>query len=95
MSRYTADTEQILAFVEKAKQIGHSIEQRISGVEREIEALHVEWEGDAAVAHKAKHDTWNREIQEMKSALGALEMAARAARDRYLANVRHNMGMWP
>lgn len=95
MSAYRADTDQILALVAKARQIGHQIEQRIAEVEREVAALHIEWQGSAAEAHRSKHDTWQREMQDMKVALAELETAAAAARDRYLANVEHNKGMWP
>ncbi|WP_063052408.1 WXG100 family type VII secretion target [Nocardia arthritidis] len=95
MSAYTADTDRILALVEKARRIGEQIEQRIADVEREVAALHIEWEGKAAEAHRSKHDTWHREMNDMKTALTELEDAARSARDRYLANVAHNRGMWP
>ncbi|MEU4344103.1 WXG100 family type VII secretion target [Nocardia sp. NPDC023852] len=95
MPAYVADTERILALVEKARQIGQRIEQRIADVEREVAALHIEWEGSAAEAHRTKHDTWHREVNDMKSALEGLESAARAARDRYLANIAHNQRMWP
>ncbi|MEU2087719.1 WXG100 family type VII secretion target [Nocardia beijingensis] len=95
MSAYTADTDRILALVEKARRIGQQIEQRIADVEREVAALHIEWEGAAAEAHRSKHDTWHRQMNDMKTALTELENAARAARDRYLANVAHNRGMWP
>ncbi|MFQ6397544.1 WXG100 family type VII secretion target [Nocardia sp. KC 131] len=95
MSAYVANTDQILALVAKARSIGQQIEQRIADVERDVAALHIEWEGSAAEAHRTKHDTWQREMQDMKSALTELETAAGAARDRYLANVEHNKRMWP
>ncbi|MFI9506288.1 WXG100 family type VII secretion target [Nocardia sp. NPDC052566] len=95
MSGYVADTEQILALVEKARQIGQKIEQRITDVERDIAALHIDWAGQAAEVHRAKHDIWQNEMSDMRSALADLESAAKAARDRYLANVAHNKGMWP
>ncbi|MGV9612232.1 WXG100 family type VII secretion target [Nocardia xishanensis] len=95
MTSYNVDTERVLALVEKARQIGQQIEQRIADVEREVAGLHIEWEGDAAAAHRSKHDTWQSEMQDMKSALAELETAARAAHDRYVANVEHNKGMWP
>ncbi|WP_327110099.1 WXG100 family type VII secretion target [Nocardia sp. NBC_01730] len=95
MASYTADTDQILELVAKAKTVGQQIEQRIADVEREVAALHIEWSGEAADAHKSKHDTRQREMQDMKIALAELEAAAQAARERYLANVEHNKGMWP
>ena len=95
MARYVANTDQILALVDKAKMIGQRIEERIGEVEREVTGLQVHWEGDAARAHQEKHDTWHREIGEMKEALAGLEAAARAARERYIANVEHNKRMWP
>ncbi|WP_228002383.1 WXG100 family type VII secretion target [Nocardia australiensis] len=95
MAAYIANTDQILALVAKARLIGQQIEQRIADVEREVAALHIEWEGSAAETHRAKHDTWQREMQDMKAALAELETAARTARDRYLANVEHNKRMWP
>ncbi|MEV6432484.1 WXG100 family type VII secretion target [Nocardia sp. NPDC051463] len=92
---YKADTDQILALVAKAKTIGQQIEQRIADIEREVAALHIEWSGSAADAHKSKHDIWQSEIQDMRTALAELEAAAQGAHDRYLANVEHNKGMWP
>ena len=95
MGRYTADTEQILALVGRAKQIGMRIEARITDVEREVAALNVDWDGDAADAHRTKHETLHRELTDMRTALPELESMARGAHDRYLANARHNSGMWP
>lgn len=95
MTSYSVDTERVLALVAKARQIGQQIEQRIADVEREVEGLHIEWESEAATAHRSKHDTWQSEMQDMKSALNDLETAVRSAHDRYLANVEHNRGMWP
>ena len=48
MGRYSADTEQILGLVGRAKQIGMRVEARITDVEREVVALNVDWDGDAA-----------------------------------------------
>ncbi|GAB2656443.1 WXG100 family type VII secretion target [Prescottella soli] len=95
MARYVANTEQILALVDKARRIGERIDRRISQVEHEIAALHVEWQGDASDAHRAKADTWQREMNDMKTALGALEAAVHSAHDGYVTNVEHNMRMWP
>lgn len=95
MAAYVANTDQILALIAKARLIGQQIEQRIADVEGEVAGLHIEWKGSAAQAHRAKHDTWQREMQDMKSALAELETAATTARDRYLANVEHNKRMWP
>ncbi|WP_187776123.1 WXG100 family type VII secretion target [Antrihabitans cavernicola] len=94
-SRYVANTDQILAFVERAAQIGRQIEERIAEVEREVAALQVDWEGSAADAHRANHETWTREMGDMRSALSELSNAAKGAHDRYVANVEHNVGMWP
>ncbi|MDI9918791.1 WXG100 family type VII secretion target [Rhodococcus sp. IEGM 1379] len=95
MGRYVADTEQILTLVERAKNIGQRIEARITDIEREVTALNVEWEGDAATAHRTTHDTLHREMNDMRTALMHLESTARGAHDRYVANARHNSGMWP
>lgn len=95
MARYVANTDQILALVEQARRIGRRIEDRTAEVEREVAALQVHWEGEAAEAHRANHETWQREMGDMRIALNSLEAAARVAHDRYLANVEHNMGMWP
>ncbi|MDH6279279.1 WXG100 family type VII secretion target [Prescottella agglutinans] len=95
MARYVANTEQILALVDKARRIGRQFEQRIAEVEHEIAALHVDWQGDAADAHRSNAATWHREMTDMQTALAALETAAHGAHDGYIANVEHNMGMWP
>ena len=95
MTRYTANTDQILALVEKARAIGQQMEDRVAAVEREVDALHVEWDGEGARAHRENHDRWRRETADMHSALDGLASAARAARERYLANVEHNKRMWP
>lgn len=95
MARYVANTEQILALVENARRIGQQFDQRIADVEREVAALHVDWQGGAAEAHRAKLDIWHREMKDMNDALSELEKAAKSAHDGYIANVEHNMGMWP
>ncbi|MCJ0902677.1 WXG100 family type VII secretion target [Rhodococcus sp. ARC_M6] len=93
--RYRADTEQILAVVNRAKEINQRLEQRITDIEREVTALNVDWDGDAATAHRTKHDTRRREMNDMRTALAQLETTARGAHDRYIANAQHNSGMWP
>lgn len=95
MACYAADTEQILALVDEARRVGERIDTRTAQVEREIAALHVEWDGEAADAHRAHVDTWQREMRNMKAALAALESAARCARDGYVGNAEHNKAMWP
>ena len=95
MARYVADPDRILALVDKARRIGEQIDKRIVQVEQEIAALHVEWDGVAADAHRGNTDTWRREMHDMNAALAALESAARSARDGYLGNVEHNRTMWP
>ena len=95
MGRYIADTEQILALIERAKTIGRRLEERITDIEREVTDLNVDWEGDAATAHRTKHDTLHREMNDMRTALTQLETNARTAHDHYVANARHNSGMWP
>ncbi|MFF0818285.1 WXG100 family type VII secretion target [Rhodococcus sp. NPDC003318] len=95
MARYVANTERILALVERARRIGRQFELRIAEVEREIASLHVDWQGVAAEAHRGKAETWHREMTDMKTALAALETAAQSAHDGYIANVEHNMRMWP
>lgn len=79
----------------RAKEIGQRLEERITDIEREVTALDVDWEGDAATAHRTKHDTLHREMNDMRTALTQLETTARGAHDRYVANARHNSGMWP
>ncbi|MGW4477698.1 WXG100 family type VII secretion target [Rhodococcus triatomae] len=95
MARYVANVEQILALVDKARRIGEQIDQRTAEVESEVAALHVDWDGDAAAAHRDQAEAWQREMKDMKDALTALEAAARSAHDGYVGNVDHNMKMWP
>jgi WXG100 family type VII secretion target len=95
MAGYVANAEQILVLIDKARRIGEQIDTRISQVEREVATLHVEWDGDAAEAHRSHTDTWQREMGDMKTALAALEASTQNAHDGYLANVEHNVKMWP
>ncbi len=95
MGKYVADTDQIYAFVEKAHQTAERIEQRIVDIEREVETLHVDWTGDAADKHREKHDTWQQSVQEMNTVLSELYNAVHGVHGRYIANVQHNVKMWP
>ncbi len=95
MSRYSVDAEQVLALVAKARAIGQRLEEHAKNVDREIDALHIEWEGSAAEAHRANHDKRKKEFQDMRTALSGLETDTKAAHDRYVANVDLLKKMWP
>lgn len=94
-ARYVADVERILALVDRAHVVGATIESAIAGVEREVNDLGIEWEGEAAEAHRSKHELLRQELTDMRTALAQLGTMARCAHDRYRAAVDHNKRMWP
>ncbi|WP_394855386.1 WXG100 family type VII secretion target [Rhodococcus cercidiphylli] len=94
-ARYVADVEQILALVDRAHIVGATIESAVAEVEREVNDLGIEWEGEAAEAHRSKHELLRQELNDMRTALAQLGTLARGAHDRYRAAVDHNKRMWP
>ncbi|KAA0928110.1 MULTISPECIES: WXG100 family type VII secretion target [unclassified Rhodococcus (in: high G+C Gram-positive bacteria)] len=94
-ARYVADVEQILALVDRAHIVGATIESAIAEVEREVNDLGIEWEGEAAEAHRSEHELLRQELNDMRTALAQLGTLARGAHDRYRAAVDHNKRMWP
>ncbi|WP_415974047.1 WXG100 family type VII secretion target [Rhodococcus sp. 077-4] len=95
MARYVADTDRMLALVDRAHTVGARIKSVIADVEREVADLGIEWEGDAADAHRSKHELLQRKMNDMQMALTRLGALTRDARDRYHAAIDHNKRMWP
>ncbi|WP_405161403.1 WXG100 family type VII secretion target [Nocardia sp. NBC_01499] len=93
--RYVANLGEILDLVDAAKRISDRIDQGLTDTGRTVDDLHIGWSGDAAAAHRAKHDEWMAAAREMREALGTLAAAAQRAHDVYSANGQHLQGMWP
>ncbi|MEV2226461.1 WXG100 family type VII secretion target [Nocardia vinacea] len=92
---YVANLSEIQDLVDAATRIGERIDQGLADTDRTVDGLHIGWSGDAAAAHRAKHDEWSAAAREMHEALGTLAAAVQRAHDVYSANSQHLTRMWP
>ncbi|MFE7798697.1 WXG100 family type VII secretion target [Nocardia sp. NPDC057440] len=92
---YVANLSEIQDLVDAAARITERIDQGLGEVDRAIDSLHIGWSGEAANAHRAKHDEWRAAAREMHEGLGLLTAAVQRAHDLYVANGLHLQGMWP
>jgi WXG100 family type VII secretion target len=90
---YRVELEELLAFVDRLQ----SFEQRAEGVaaraDGQIATLHDTWAGNAAAAHRARHDEWMAGAAQMREALAQLRAAADNAHQHYTDAARLNVEM--
>jgi WXG100 family type VII secretion target len=93
--RYRVELEELSAFIEALEAFEQRAEAVASRVDSQISALHANWSGDAAAAHRGRHDEWVATAGEMREALAELREVARKAHHNYSGTIEVNMAMWP
>jgi WXG100 family type VII secretion target len=93
--RYRVELEELLAFIEALEDFEQQAEAVASRVDGQINALHTNWSGDAAAAHRRRHDEWVAAAGKMREALAELREVARKAHRNYSGTIEVNMAMWP
>ncbi|GAB4587643.1 WXG100 family type VII secretion target [Nocardia sp. IFM 10818] len=95
MADYRVDLTGLQRLIDGAAALESAIEDRIAEIEKRVDGLHVDWSGEAAVAHKAAHDERVAAVAEMREALRDLRGKLHAAHSAYGAVGPANQGMWP
>ncbi len=95
MSDYRADLPGMQALIDAATRLEQGIGERVDAVTRTVDALHVQWDGDTADAHRAASAAWVAGAGEMKDALAQLRTALDTARTAYRGVGVLNHDMWP
>ena len=92
---YRVNLDEMQRLVDATSTLESALEESASSIDKHVEALHVDWTGDAATAHKTAHDTRIAAVAEMREALTELRKKLTTAREAYSAVGPTNHGMWP
>ncbi|WP_216895630.1 WXG100 family type VII secretion target [Nocardia alni] len=92
---YRVDLDEMQRLIDATTTLESAIEQSAADIDKRVETLHVDWNGDAATAHKTAHDTRIAAVTEMREALTELRRTLTTAREAYDAVGPTNHGMWP
>ncbi len=92
---YRVDLDEMQRLIDSTATLESAIEESATSIDQRVEALHVDWTGDAATAHKTAHDTRIMAATEMREALTELRQKLTTAREAYGVVGPTNHGMWP
>lgn len=90
---YRVELDELLAFVDKLESFGKRAEAIAARVDSQVADLHTSWSGDAATAHRARHDEWIAAATQMREAVMELRQAAHTAHHNYVDAARLNVEM--
>lgn len=91
---YSVRLAQLAEVIERLERFDRHVEQALQDADRRVDALHVTWSGEAAVAHRAAHEGWVRGAAEMRAGLGRMRTVAATAHANYIGAVTANCRMW-
>ncbi len=91
--RYRVELEELLAFVDRLQAFESHAEAIATRVDDQVAALHNTWSGDAAEAHRARHQEWMAGANQMRDALAQLRAATHNAHRNYTDAAALNLAM--
>jgi uncharacterized protein YukE len=91
--RYRVELEELLGFVENLKLSNSAPRPSPLASMDKSPTLHARWSGEAAAAHRARHDEWITAAAQMREALSQLREAAHTAHRNYSEAVQLNIAM--
>ena len=91
--RNRVELEELLAFVDRLQAFEQHAEAIATRVDGQIVDLHNTWSGNAAAAHRARHDEWMTAATQMREALAQLRAAAHRAHRNYTEAANLNLDM--
>lgn len=91
--RYRVELDELLAFIDRLQSFETRAQDIATGVDARISELHQTWSGDAAAAHRARHDEWMAAAAQMREALAKLRTAADGAHRNYTEAAQLNVDM--
>ncbi len=92
---YRVNLDEMQRLIDATATLESAIEESVTSIDKRVEALHVDWTGDTATAHKTAHDTRIAAVADMREALTELRRKLTTAREAYGAVGPTNHGMWP
>lgn len=91
--RYRVELAELLAFVDRLQAFESRAEASAARVDEQVAALHNTWSGDAADAHRTRHQEWMDAATQMRDALAQLRAAAHNAHRNYTGAAQLNVDM--
>ncbi|MGC5248137.1 WXG100 family type VII secretion target [Gordonia sp. DT219] len=71
-----------------------STESFIAEIDRKVDQLHIEWQGQAAASHIRAHQQWAKGAADMRKSVAELGVVVGGAHRNYAAAVARNSSMW-
>jgi WXG100 family type VII secretion target len=91
---FEVDADELLRVVERMSVCETTLHELADQLERQVDRLHLTWQGDAAEAHVLAQRVWDRGFHEMHDALGRMRRAADNAHGNYTSAADTNLRMW-
>lgn len=91
--RYRVELSELLGFADRLEAFESRAEAAATRVDDQIAALHTTWSGDAADAHRTRHQEWMTAANQMREALAQLRAAAHNAHRNYTGAAQLNVDM--
>jgi len=92
--RLHVDRDKLGSIVDQMESLTTSLEHSRDLIERIVAALHIDWSGEGAAAHREWHQEWDTGAQEMRDALDDLHHTGRVAHTNYNSAADTNLKMW-
>lgn len=92
---YRVDLPGLQRLVDGAATFETTIEDLVTDIDKRIDALHVNWSGEAAAAHRAAYEARIKAVADMRLALAELRAKLKSAHEAYSTVGPVNRGMWP
>ncbi len=92
---YRVNLDEMQRLIDATSTLESALEESASSIDKRVEALHVDWTGDAATAHKIAHDTRIAAVAGMREALNELRQKLTTACEAYGVVGPTNHSMWP
>ncbi|KQH79712.1 hypothetical protein AO501_30985 [Mycobacterium gordonae] len=93
-SVFHVDLDALRSAAELLDKFEKSTEQFLGDVERKVNAMHIDWQGTTAAAHREAQQRWTAGAEEMRSAVSQLRAIVATAHGNYGSAAAANTAMW-
>ena len=94
MTQLRADLGALAELVDRLTRFTTLAERLGGDLDARVRALHADWAGAAADAHRVAHAQWATAAAEMRAGLAALSATVTTARENYATAAAANVRMW-
>ena len=91
---YSVDLGELDGVIGDLEACERALETLTADLERQVAALHEQWQGLTAVAQREAHQEWEQGMSDMRAALAQMRKAGRVAHANYGKAISTNVGMW-